>query len=397
MLSRRMGALLSAIALATAAVGAAVPASAATSPGPDFTVDRNANFAAAMVSNDLATALGADAGVVGQRVTAAGLEVMVSSQPNAAELAAVASVTKSQAATLSANGIDPTAYRVPITFRVVPNSLATLTKLTDQLTSDQATWTAKGILFSSWGPDVDNDVVGLRLQNYTPAAAAALEAAYGPLLKVSAVSEKAAASSRDVDSAPWFGGDIIVGPSPGCTSWFSTISGAGAAVSLTAGHCGSGTWTQAGHTFGTTSALHFGGPMDGQTIPVTSNAQYISSDPTSVDRTVTGVASTDTVGVLTCTDGQKDREVCNVRIDNPGQTVSYNGQTITGLVAAHQTGNLAAFTPGDSGGPVETTSGPNLASAQGMIEAQAGAPYSSGWYMPARTVDSYFNVYVKTN
>ncbi len=137
--------------------------------------------------------------------------------------------------------------------------------------------------------------------------------------------------------------------------------------------------------------------MDGQLIPVTSNATYVWSDPTSVSRSVTGVASSDTVGVLTCTDSAVDREVCSVRIDNPGQTISYNGQTITGLVAAHQTGNLPAFTPGDSGGPVETTSGSSLATAQGMIEATAGGNNSAGWYMPTRTVDAYFNVYVKTS
>ncbi len=213
MLSRRLGALLSTIALAAAAVGAAVPASAATSPGPDFITDRNANYAVALVSNDLAAALGADSGLVGQRVTATGLEVMVSSEPSALELAAVASATKSQTAALSANGIDPTVYRVPITFLVVPNSLATLTKLTDQLTNDQASWAAKGIVFSSWGPDLDNDVVGLKLQSYTAEAKTALEAAYGPLLQVSAVAETASGSSRSVDAAPWWGGDPISGPS----------------------------------------------------------------------------------------------------------------------------------------------------------------------------------------
>lgn len=195
MLSRRTGARLLAITLATVGVGAAVSASAATSPGPDFITDRNANFAAALVSNNLASALGTDSGVVGQRVTAAGLEVTVSSEPNATELAAVALVTKTQAAALSASDIDPTVYRVPITFRVVPNSLATLTKLTAQLTDDQSAWAAKGIIFSSWGPDLDNDVVGLRLQTYNQEAAAALEAAYGHVLRVSAVSETAAPST----------------------------------------------------------------------------------------------------------------------------------------------------------------------------------------------------------
>lgn len=78
-----------------------------------------------------------------------------------------------------------------------------------------------------------------------------------------------------------------------------------------------------------------------------------------------------------------------------------NGNTFgtvssTGLIAAHQTGNLVAFSAGDSGGPVETTSGSTQSIAQGMIEARNTGNAAYGWYMPARTVDSYFNVFVKT-
>jgi hypothetical protein len=125
----------------------------------------------------------------------------------------------------------------------------------------------------------------------------------------------------------------------------------------------------------------------------------ISLDPPLISSlTGTFLADSETVGALVCTDGASDREVCSVRIDSAGNSVSYDGQTITGLVGATQTSGRAAFTPGDSGAPVETTSGSSSSIAQGMLEAVLnGTGNSKGWYMPARTVDSYFNVFVKTS
>gem|GEM_PF-1757952 len=396
--SQRATALLGTIAALTISAGAAVPAAAASaSTGPDFSSDRTANFAAALVSEDVAKALGADPTLVGQRVTPSGLEVTVSAEPTVSQRAAVATVAKNQAATLSAHGISTSAVAVPITFRVVPNSFAALNALTARLTADADTWRAQGISFSSWGPDLDNDVVTLRLQNYSAQAAATLQATYGPLLTVATTSEGARASSRTADSAPWYGADVLSGPA-GCTSWFSTISASGAAVSPTAGHCGAGTFTQNGRTFGTVTSRAFGGSMDAELIPVTSNLPEIWSDPTSVYRAITGVATTDTKGVLTCTDGAVDMEVCNVKIGDSNQQVFYKDYNVTigGLTYAHQTQSLNAFSKGNSGGPVETTSGSASAIAQGMLVAHVDGDFTSGWYLPARAVDSYFNVFVKT-
>ena len=133
------------------------------------------------------------------------------------------------------------------------------------------------------------------------------------------------------------------------------------------------------------------------TTPVSSNANRVWSDPTSSNRVVTGLASTDTVGAMVCTDGTTDREVCTVSIISTNQSVSYDSQTITGLVYGYQGSNRKAFSKGDSGGPVETTSGSSATIAQGMIEANLIGAEWRGWYMPARTVDSYFNIFVKTS
>lgn len=137
--------------------------------------------------------------------------------------------------------------------------------------------------------------------------------------------------------------------------------------------------------------------MDGELIPVSSNANRAWSDPTSSNRVVNGLASSDTVGAMVCTDGQTDREVCAVSIISTGNSVSYEGQTITGLVYGFQGSSRKAFSQGDSGGPVETTSGSSATIAQGMIEATVVGSEWRGWYMPARTVDSYFNIFVKTS
>jgi len=237
----------------------------------------------------------------------------------------------------------------------------------------------------------------VHLENYTDAAAAALTVKYGPILSIAKDSQVAVGASRVSDSAPWYGGDSIANSTFVCTSWISTISAAGAAISPTAGHCQGGTFSNAGHTFGTVTTRHFGGSMDGELIPVSSNANRVWSDPTSSNRVVNGLASSDTVGAMVCTDGQTDREVCSVSIISTNNSVAYDGQTITGLVYGLQASSKKAFSQGDSGGPVETTSGSSATIAQGMIEATVVGSEWRGWYMPARTVDSYFNIFVKTS
>lgn len=377
-------------------------AQASTTPSasalPDFVNAQVPNFAADVVSEDLTPVLEKTTNYVGQRITAAGLEVVLSSASTAAETALIDLEATAQATALTKFGIDPSTISVPISVRIVPNSLATLTNLVGQLNSDQDAWAAKGISLDSWGPDLNSDLVVVHLQSYSATAAQEIESAYGPLVTVAAGDQSSSASSRTSDVAPWWGGDPISSATAGCTSWFSVISASGAAVSPTAGHCGAGTFTQGGHAFGTVTSRHFGGSMDGELIPLSSNGAVVWSDPTSTSRTVTALAAGNTVGALVCTDGAVDREVCSVRIDSTGNSVTYGGQTITGLVGAHQTSGRAAFTPGDSGGPIETTSGSSQSIAQGMLEAVVnGTGYSQGWYMPARTVDSYFNVFVKTS
>ena len=55
----------------------------------------------------------------------------------------------------------------------------------------------------------------------------------------------------------------------------------------------------------------------------------------------------------------------------------------------------SAFSKGNSGGPVYTVGSSGVA-ARGMIEATVVNGYSGGWYMPARTVQNYFGITIKT-
>jgi hypothetical protein len=239
---------------------------------------------------------------------------------------------------------------LPVTYESVARSAADLDALTSQILADAPGWAKNGIELSTWGPDAATNTVLVTLKDYDPESAALIADRYGSDVSVSTASVTAAGSSRDSDSAPWYGGSKITNGGY-CTSWFAaTRNSDSKTVMLTAGHCGSGAWKQGGATFGTTSKISFGGRTDEQVLPVTSNAARIFSDPTSTSRRVSSVATSDPIGTLLCTDGYTDREVCNVKVMAIGQVVTYNGATVTGLVQAKQTQGKKAFSPGDSGG-----------------------------------------------
>ena len=70
------------------------------------------------------------------------------------------------------------------------------------------------------------------------------------------------------------------------------------------------------------------------------------------------------VGGLICSRRADKPRICSVKIESINQDVTYNingvSTTVTGTVYACQTANKAAFSGGDSGGPVETTAWQHL-------------------------------------
>lgn len=385
-----VAATLGAVALVVGAGGIAQAsppphpsASTGSSASTNFLNDTAANFSAGVVTDALNAQFADDAAYAGAFIDESGVTVSFAAPATAAETSGVQVIEQSAAG-------------VPVTVDAVDYSLGQLDAIVDQLNEDQPLLASMGFTMSYWGENTKTDRVEVHVVGPSPDAATTFSSRYGGAVDVVTEAPAVAASSRTADGAPWWGGDKIVGPSASCTSWFSTIAASGASVSPTAGHCGTGAWTQNGHTFGTVTTRHFGGSMDGELIPVSTNSSYVWANPGATSRTVTGLGMSDSYGNLVCTDGYANNEVCDVMVTDINVSTSYDGQTITGLVEAVQQGAQSAFSAGDSGGPVYALSGSN-AIARGMVEARIVGFDDTGFYMPARTVDSYFNVFVRTS
>lgn len=379
----RMRLLASVVALGASmgALGFGPASASASGPNPNaFLADAASNDRARTLGEKLHDRLIGEPNYAGVRITSDGIEVSVVGAPTTTETAVVSNASA--------------VASVPVKYRTVSHTLAELTAVTSRIDSDNADLHRSGIELSSWGPVEGENAVVVHLRQYSDSIAKRLESKYGDAISVDTAAQNATASSRTADYAPWYGGDAISQGGTGCTSWFSATK-AGAPVGATSGHCGGGTWTQNGSTYGTVSARAFGGSMDGEIMPVASNSGYVWADPGATTRAVKSVASNDLVGTSFCTDGITNREVCGVYVYSTNQSVNYDGQTITGLVYGVKESGQATFSAGNSGGPVYTI-GSTGVTAVGMVEARVTNSDSQGWYMPARTVQSYFGITIKT-
>jgi hypothetical protein len=332
-----------------------------------------------------------DTSFAGMTITATGLQVSVAGKPSAALLSAI----KSQA-----DGI-------PVTIRTVAHSELQLQAVVTRIGADSANWAKRGVHISVWGPDTGSDKVNIFLSRYAPAAAARLIARYGKAwVTVSDSSAVAAPSaSRTDDGSPWWGGDEVehAYTSGGknyysiCTTGFNLDIGGSPYIS-TADHCFEDDFSTDFFNPGGTFGSYYGWAADHDVvvIPVAAVGGWIWSDPTSTDRQVVNVATSDPVGGLICTDGLSDREVCSVKIESVDQSLTYtiNGsptKVVNAVYACTTTGD-SAFSGGDSGGPVETTLGSSETNARGEVIAHVVvngvAENNCGWYMPQRYMDS---------
>lgn len=193
------------------------------------------------------------------------------------------------------------------------------------------------------------------------------------------------------------GGDEI----GGCTSNFTFHDIPGHSYTFTAAHCGYAVGTayyQHGNYFGHVTAFQWGGSNIGAALIQlygTSRAR-IWSDPNAIYRSVKGYSTTDPIGGLICTNAAVEAEVCNIRIDKTGQTLTYGNHTMYNAVQAHQLNGTDSFAPGSSGGPVETTGGLTNSTARGVIDATVTGDYATGWYTPIRYPIGSFNVTLNT-
>lgn len=313
----------------------------------------------------------------------------------------VYAVAASDAKLVSAvNALDTHGY--PVTVVAVKRSYSQLMSITAKLLRAHSHLQAKGIDLAQFGPDPASGTVEVTLLKPTASGMSALASAQGAPVASSDYRAEASAvlkqqagagitlrsqyatglpvlANRYDDKAAFAGGDRIYRDGVMCTSGFNLHGLGGVEYMLTAGHCGSGTWTTQAQTMGNTSnnyltstsgndfqltALAGGGTgsvwtTGGGGAPVTGAYFPAVGNPITFNGSVTGEVRGVTVqatGVSACfTDQLTGGTVC-----------------ATHLIRANKNGAVVCQ-GGDSGGPVyEHTPSLNVL-AVGIIEGTNGS------------------------
>jgi hypothetical protein len=351
----------------------------------DYSTDPDLNLTAQLVGEPVKEAFEKDETFGGVRIVPEGLEFSVVAGGSGALVAAIRQV----------------GTKIPTRTRTVQNSWSALEAVSDQVTADQSQWDEKGVPVAMWGPDYDTNRMKVWLSAYSQASEESLLKRYGSdLLIVSKEAENGGPSSRIDDFTPFSGGDTWLRHGTGvvCTSWFTGTSiFSSNKYQFTASHCGSGDWyvgnasgaITGGHP-GTTLSNVFSGSVDIQSVSA-NGYMNVWADPHFATRTVEGKHADVMEGGLVCTDGEEDREVCSVQVQNSDTAVTYSGHTVTHTVHAAQTAGQAAFSPGDSGGPVYVTLSDGGLYAVGMIVYHS-SNFSAGNYTKINYNESAMNI-----
>ncbi|MDQ2839126.1 MAG: hypothetical protein M3Y42_17000 [Actinomycetota bacterium] len=140
------------------------------------------------------------------------------------------------------------------------------------------------------------------------------------------------------------------------------------------------------------------------TSPFTYGGTFYGTAPN--QRVVTSVATTDPIGGLICQGGAFTNDsagtqlLCNLKITAGPMCLHFDDDNLTtcGLYSAINAndGSAQVVQEGDSGGPVETTSGSTAAVARGEIVGGEGAVEighdNNLLYLPMRVVEGTFDV-----
>ena len=266
-----------------------------------------------------------------------------------------------------------------LTYTSVTNSLADLENVTASLTANASAWSQRGVHLSAFGPDITSNSVLVHLFPYSEAAAKELVDTFGSLITIADDSVPSMSAGRTNDTSPWFGGDRINRPGTSCSSWFGVYNtSTGAGKNVTAGHCGTGTWTS-GSTWGTVSTSHFGGSYDSEIIAgTTSVTNSVWANPGATSRQVSSVFKNPVAGLAVCNDGSYTLENCRGSIASTGNTACYSnegGTCVSGLLNVKSTNGSIIVQSGDSGGPCyQDASG---YAAVGLISGLSGTGQTS--------------------
>ncbi|MCX5233038.1 hypothetical protein [Streptomyces sp. NBC_00233] len=291
-----------------------------------------------------------------------------------------------------------------------PYSLAELQSAMPALISQQSTQQAKII---GVGPAADASGLKISIAGDTTAAR------HLPAVRDSSVpiaievgEEFHHTASRDVDSAPYWGGawwyySNSLDQVANCSTGFAVQDSQGKKQMLTAAHCAAHSNDENSMRFATGPALPefpsgagsaVGGNrwsadygLDVAVYNMTDAAPriYRGSIGSSISTTVTGSAGT-YVGDFVCTGGAMSGEHCPIEIDTVGWSAwSENGMWETNMAVGNIIwGGFAGFAvaKGDSGGPVFTAPTTTTVTAKGIIGFAGTVTQCSGTKVQAGTV-----------
>jgi hypothetical protein len=375
---RKLGAAAAAMAVAVIAVAAQ-----ATAPAAQATTVEPATVAASQIQNLNNT-------VRGETSTYAGL--WIDDETNTVYV----STTKASVSAATVAGMEPrTAVSTPAMRLVVVHAkynFAQLQAFVARVMNDkrlQNAAKASHALLSEWYPDPLTDKIVIGFTKVTAAERAAVSAQFGTTARVttapiaySAVGKPTSAktsprtirpNSRTADFAPWYGGDDITGPDGTCTSGFDWSGDS----MTTAGHCGSGLYTNNGAEVGRTYTIQWGDSrIDMQRLTGSTYIPYIWAGSNGQETEPVSGSGGVALGGTYCTGGAVTLQNCTAKVDAidvcaPVVTTS-TITTVCYLDHAISTNDSAIVQSGDSGGPVYTSNSTMAPYAVGTICASTG-------------------------
>jgi hypothetical protein len=233
-----------------------------------------------------------------------------------------------------------------------------------------------------------------------------LRSRFGDLVAVDVVPRVSPlVNSRYWDSTPHYGDAQI----QNCSTNFAYNNFLGAAVMVTAGHCGANgfNYYSGGHLVGTASSVVISGPDLGL---VWASGQYytnvIYTDPGAPTlRHVVGKINPG-IGTFLCPNGSYSLAQCGADVYNTSASFCTTNGCTAGMWARRAQANGVICRPGDSGGTVYQQSGSSNALAAGMITGgisdTAGNPvpvygFHVCFFQTVSSIESHYGLTIRTS
>lgn len=247
-----------------------------------------------------------------------------------------------------------------------------------------------------WGPDPITGRVRVGISRQANADdISELNVAFGNRIEITEV-DASTTTSRENDTSPFYGGDRINGPSHTCTGGFGTHSAAGIHYLVTAGHCGSGTWTSGSVTVGNVvNVQNTNNGLDVEAIRPGSTAPLVFTGCLSCSNTVAIHGQYDPRGgEPVCFSGSFSLFACGATVGSIENCVYFGDLQKTTCHLAFASGPQYYSQPGDSGGPVLYQSAGAFYAAGTIVGNQSDI--SSAWFLPIKYTLSSMSLFLDT-